>query len=71
MLTLHFAESVAIDFAPLVAAFGEPEQRPRAHPEDPVPWRFEVPGGWLMLETGAAEESARKVVSSVRIRRRY
>lgn len=69
-LVLDLARPETIDFGPLIAEFGEPELQPRVHPEDPVPWRFELPGGWLLLETGSAERQARYEVTGILIRRR-
>ena len=37
---------------------------------DPVPWRFDLPGGWLTLESTAPALDGRHEVSVVRIRRR-
>ena len=68
-LMLDFGEPVDVDFAPLVAAFGEPRETPRVHFDDPVPWKFDFPGGWMILETDASDRRSSYLVSGVHIRR--
>lgn len=71
-ITIDFVQPVELSFAGLTAHHGEPEERPRLHPDEPIPFHFGIGGyplrGDLIVEVvGEQEQEQMRAVSGLRL----